>query len=438
MCAPLDCSWPTHYAGTGGSAPPASYGPSVKSIGADRRPPMVIPWITGILSLVSVVTYAIPASGFPMPLITGSGKVHMTDPLHIVGLGARSTPLVADVGEGWRLLTCHFVHTSWLHLLFNLAFLFAVGGALEQVTRRGDYAALILFTGTAASMSSLLGTPQVSAGASGLVFGTLGAAVTLGLRHHQRLGRRVRRYFGLWVLPFLLAVFGFGIGNPSVDQASHLGGLIAGLFGGMVLPLRTPWPVYTLSPARPYTLFGAGIVSATCLLSAPLIARGGHPPRRVALPSGTSVEVPGTWASRVDSLGELEFVTAGGMVVLSIDRMPRSTEYPTTWYEVRRLLPNVATMPFHTLEPETLTSLRLRGHDATRVRYQVQRDGTPMVRDVYFMRAKHGSAWTTVLSIETPLTWSGKYDGVRAEIVGSLRETGSENDDAAISMAALR
>ena len=380
--------------------------------------PRRFPWITAVLSGGATIAFALAASGAALPGVTGDGPVDLANALHVVGLGARSTPLVVDAGESWRLLTCHFVHTSWLHLAFNLVFLFSVGGALEQVMRRSDYAALLLIVGTGASLTSLVATPQVSAGASGLVFGTLGAAVSFGLRNHDVLAPRVRRYFGLWVLPFLVIIFAIGIGNPTIDQGSHLGGLLVGLvFGLWVPPEDREHGVGAPSPA----LAVATATAVIGLLGAPVVAGSGAA-RSVELDSGATVRVPTTWEPRYGPLGEVEFTTAGGMVVLTADRVPAQHEDTAAqWYERNRLETLAPAGRAEGLERVDEGTIRTPSASGRWVRYTLRRDNTRMVRDVHFLCDPAGRSATTVLALETPITWAEKYDETRLAIVGSMR-----------------
>jgi rhomboid protease GluP len=385
--------------------------------------PLRFPWLTAAICGGATIAFALAASGMPLPGVTGDGPVDLANALHVVGLGARSTPLVVDAGESWRLFTCHFVHTSTLHLLFNLVFLFSVGGALEQVCRRSDYAALLLLVAVGSSLASLATTPQVSAGASGLVFGTLGAAVSFGLRNHDVLAPAVRRYFGLWVLPFLLVIFGLGIGNPTIDQGSHLGGLLVGLGVGLWLPpdhpqarllaemRRGPSPALTLAAA----------VAMIGLVAAPLLAGSGTA-RAVELDSGASVRVPTRWQPRYGPLGEVEFTTAGGMVVLTADRVPAQHQAAAMqWYEQHRLEALAAGGRAQQLERVDEGAIRTPTASGHWVRYRLRRDNTAMVRDVHFLCDDAGGSATTVLALETPITWAPKYDETRLAIVGSIR-----------------
>jgi rhomboid protease GluP len=369
------------------------------------------PWLTFALCAVATAAYAWGS------WIETHPDAQLGGAMQVIALGGRSTPLVADAGESWRLLSCHFVHTSWMHLAFNLVFLFTVGGALEHAARRIDYAALLLFSAVASSLASLLGTPQVSAGSSGIVFGVLGAAVTFGLRYHDRLAPRVQRYFGVWVLPFLVILFAVGMRNPGVDHASHLGGLCAGLVGGMLLPIALP--DYPWLPRRrhwPVRLVAAGVFCIVSISVAPTLV-GSEQTRAVALDNGVVLQVPSRWRSRYGPLGEREFSTAGGMVVLTADPVPREhAENAKDWYERNRLQALVPGGRANDLREQSHS--HAAGVDA--VVYALERDGVEMARHVHFVRDGRGDS-VTVLAFETPAQWHDKYDETRRSVVGSMR-----------------
>jgi len=375
----------------------------------DRRG---FPWLTFALCFVATVAYV-----WAWWADSRAGTPGTSTAMHVIALGGRSTPLVADAGESWRLLSCHFVHTSVMHLVFNLVFLFTVGGALEHAARRTDYAALLLFSAVSSSLASLLGTPQVSAGSSGIVFGVLGAAVTFGLRYHDRLAPAVQRYFGVWVLPFLVILFAVGMRNPGVDHASHLGGLCAGLIGGMLLPIALP--DYPWLPRRrhwPLRLVGAGVFAIAGVAIAPTLV-GGDERRSVALDNGVVLQVPSRWRPRYGPLGEREFSTAGGMVVLTADPVPR--EHATRakdWYERNRLQALVPGGRANHLRQRSRSWVS--GVDS--VVYALERDGVEMARHVHFVR-DGGRNSITVLAFETPAQWHDKYDETRRAVVGSMR-----------------
>ncbi len=400
----------------------AATAPYSDGVGTPRAPfpgPVVpgsrrVPWVTLGLCVPSVVMLVLVQLGWVPPTLAPTPTLDLGDAVHVVELGARSTALVGDASERWRLLTSHFVHTSWTHLVFNLAFLFPAGGALEQVTRRVDYLHLVLVAMVGSAAASLVLTPQVSAGASGIVFGLLGAAVVLGLRHRGRLGPRVRHHFGLWVLPFLLVTLAVTVGNPTVDHASHLGGLVCGMAFAPFMRLRLPAHIERSSPANAI----AATLAIVMLAAAPALARGGAP-ARVELGSGWTADVPAQWNTRFGPLGELEWTTAGGMVVLTAGEAPSDRGPPVDWYREHRLDPlsavgrglDVRELPVR--QPLPLPP------GAIHARFAFRREQTPMIRDVVFLPGADHRLF--VLSLELPQPWADRYDETRTSLMGSLR-----------------
>lgn len=330
---------------------------------------------------------------------------------HIVALGGRSTPLVTDAGEVWRLLSCHFVHTSGLHLSFNLFVLFAVGGALEHACRRVDYGALLLWVAIVSSLASLVGTPQVSAGSSGIVFGVLAAAVTFGLRHHDRLGPTVRRYFGTWVLPFLVVLFVVGLRNPGIDHASHLGGLCAGLAAGLLLPINLPALVSEPAFGKKRISVRLTAVSVCVLLGllvGPRLVGAGRQQTVVVAP-GISASVPARWILRDGKQGAREFSTAGGMVSFAVAPVPsRYVANPRAWYERQRM--------------DTWVPTRRPAVDDAPLMYVHRNEGITMIRTVQFVHADEGEG-VLAFTFDTPAQWHHKYAETRAAVLGSMRRT---------------
>ena len=125
-------------------------------------------------------------------------------------------------GEWWRLLTAPFLHAGLWHLALNMFALWILGGLLEPLLGRWRFVTVYLVSALAGSVTSYaFSSPGViSVGASGAVFGLLGA-VLVALR---RLNRDVS---GVLVLLLINVVLGFVF--PGIDWRAHLGGLAAGL-----------------------------------------------------------------------------------------------------------------------------------------------------------------------------------------------------------------
>src|SRR2546423_14863976 len=132
--------------------------------------------------------------------------------------GAKATPLILDRGETWRLFAANLLHKDPLHLAFNAFALWNVGGALERAVRPADYLALLIFTALGTTLVSAIGADSISLGASGMAFGVLGASATFGWRRGVR--GSLRSYFGLRIVPWLLALFAAGLGSAG---GGHLG-----------------------------------------------------------------------------------------------------------------------------------------------------------------------------------------------------------------------
>jgi membrane associated rhomboid family serine protease len=136
-------------------------------------------------------------------------------------------PLVAD-GEWWRLFTAMFLHYGPLHLGLNMLALWWFGSAVETVLGRGRYLLLYIVSGLAGSAGALIANPNaLTVGASGAIFGILGAAFVLERQRTYVLGG------GAGALIVLNIIFSFTVSGISIG--GHLGGLAGGAIGTLAL-----------------------------------------------------------------------------------------------------------------------------------------------------------------------------------------------------------
>jgi len=134
--------------------------------------------------------------------------------------GALFGPAVAD-GEWWRLVTAAFLHAGPIHLLFNMLMLWWFGGPLEELLGRGRFLAVYGISILAGSAGALLVRPEdATVGASGAVFGILGAGLIL-----ERRGINV---FGGAALMVVLLNIALSFAIPNISIGGHLGGLAGG------------------------------------------------------------------------------------------------------------------------------------------------------------------------------------------------------------------
>lgn len=201
--------------------PPASTGHAI-------RLPLAKPVITQVLLGLLVVIFLVET--------VLSRSLNTTLPA-LVTLGAQVNSLVAD-GAIWRLLAAMFLHIGIMHLAFNGWALFSLGREVEMFYGPASFAVLYLLSGLTGNVAYyLFGTDTLSAGASGAVFGLVGAEVAFFLCNRAlfgKLGRqRLSNLAGLIAINLLIGFTVSGINN-----LAHLGGLVSGLLLGLGLAPR--------------------------------------------------------------------------------------------------------------------------------------------------------------------------------------------------------
>lgn len=139
--------------------------------------------------------------------------------------GALYAPSVRN-GEWYRLVTHLFLHGDIMHLGNNMLILFCLGNALEHYLGKFSYAGIYFFSGILAGLGSVVYNTDntVSVGASGAVFGVVGAMAWLVIRNKGRLPG----FTGPRMLIFVLMSVYAGFADQGVDNAAHIAGLIAG------------------------------------------------------------------------------------------------------------------------------------------------------------------------------------------------------------------
>jgi len=150
--------------------------------------------------------------------------------------GMRETASIFENGESWRLLTMGFLHTDPLHIAGNTIFLAFTAYNLERTIGRANLVVLYVGAVIAGSvLSSMLGPETPSLGASGGVYGLIAAMVTVAFARPKLLGPRMRVFFLLTSLPYMVLMFLTGLSSERVDNSAHFGGLVTGLVLGLVL-----------------------------------------------------------------------------------------------------------------------------------------------------------------------------------------------------------
>lgn len=158
------------------------------------------------------------------------------DPGFLLNHGAMYVPYVLEQGEYYRLVTCIFLHFGFDHLMSNMIMLAVVGWNLEFEIGRIKFLIIYFISGLGGNLVSAwwdIHTDYfaVSAGASGAVFGIIGALLYIAIRNHGQLGNVSGR--GLLFMAALSLYYGFTAGG--VDNAAHIGGLLMGFVLSVLL-----------------------------------------------------------------------------------------------------------------------------------------------------------------------------------------------------------
>lgn len=179
------------------------------------------PFFTYILMVINIIMFAL------LEFKGGSTNIDT-----LIKLGAKYNPAMME-GEWWRLISSMFLHIGFLHLAMNMLALYYLGTVVERIFGSKRFLVIYFMSGIAGSLTSFAFAMNVSAGASGAIFGLFGALLFFGTIHKkvffQTMGRNIITIVSINI------VLGFAV--PQIDMGAHLGGLIAGFIASAIVHL---------------------------------------------------------------------------------------------------------------------------------------------------------------------------------------------------------
>ena len=214
-----------------------------------------ISWVTWGVVTGTIIIWCVTAYQFA--LATGAHNAHdiiaavMNNAINIqdkdnnalssvlIAFGAKDNDLILQ-GQYWRFVTPIFLHANLLHVGLNMLNLAVLGVFLERLVGHMRFLLIYVITGIVSIIASFYFMPQeISVGASGAIFGLVGAYSVFVLMH-----RRAFRKGGipalLWLIIVIVGNLSIGFFVPNVDNYAHLGGLLSGcLLGWWFTPLYT-------------------------------------------------------------------------------------------------------------------------------------------------------------------------------------------------------
>lgn len=172
------------------------------------------PIVTYIIIAISIILFIL------MEISGGS-----TNSQTLLKYGANLDILVKN-GEYYRLFTCIFLHIGIMHLLCNMYSLYVIGREVESLYGKVKYIIIFILSGIFGSIMSIAFTHNtISAGASGAIFGLLGALLYFGINYRTYLGETVKRT----IIPIIAVNLIIGFFVDGIDLAAHIGGLVGGI-----------------------------------------------------------------------------------------------------------------------------------------------------------------------------------------------------------------
>lgn len=162
--------------------------------------------------------------------------------MYIFGNGSESTStlikfganydLLTKSGEYYRLFTCMFLHIGIWHLLCNMYSLYIIGKEIENLYGKSKYLVIYVLSGLCGSILSLAFSHNtISAGASGAIFGLLGALLYFGYYYRTYLGATIRSS----IIPVIILNLIIGLLTPGISNSAHIGGLVGGILVSMMV-----------------------------------------------------------------------------------------------------------------------------------------------------------------------------------------------------------
>jgi rhomboid protease GluP len=225
-----------------------------------------VPWVSLALLVANLGAFALT--------IAKGGDVMNPSPALMLELGGNFGPITLD-GEPWRLFTSMFLHYGLIHLAMNMFLgLYQFGQITERLYGHAGFAAAYVVAGLGGSLASAVRGQAISVGASGAVFGIIGAFLAYLILHRKRFDRAVlnKQFANLAFLIGLNVWLAFQV--PGIDQAAHIGGLVTGFVVGLALELGQREGANRLVRAALVGVLGTGaIIGASFALGERTAAR---------------------------------------------------------------------------------------------------------------------------------------------------------------------
>lgn len=197
-----------------------------------------IPWFTWIITIGTVAIWCFTA--YQVALASGAHSLHdilanvFADTQNadvLITYGAKYNEAII-AGQYWRFITPIFLHANILHVGLNMLNFFILGLFIERLFGHLRFLLIYLLTGVISIIASFYFAPQdVSIGASGAIFGLVGAYSIFILVHRRAFSRGGIPAIA-WIVVIVALNLGIGLVVPNIDNYAHVGGFLSGCVVG--------------------------------------------------------------------------------------------------------------------------------------------------------------------------------------------------------------
>jgi rhomboid protease GluP len=188
------------------------------------------PFITLGLIAINVILYIVTAY---LSYVYAKGSIFNSDTNVLILLGAKVNDLITQ-GQYFRLISAMFLHGGIVHLTVNMYSLYAIGPMVEKVYGKTKFTAIYFFAGICSSLLSYAYSPSISIGASGAIFGLLGAVLVFAIKSKGKTGSAFIRS----ILSVIIVNIFIGMTLPGIDNFGHIGGLMGGIIISFLISFK--------------------------------------------------------------------------------------------------------------------------------------------------------------------------------------------------------
>jgi len=146
----------------------------------------------------------------------------------LIYFGAKSNILI-NQGQVWRLLACAFLHSGLVHIACNMYSLYIIGPQIQQIYGVKNYLYIYIISCiTSSSLSYLMSPYSIAVGASGGIFGLMGALLAFAIVERHKINKK---YISSLMQIIIINLF-IGLSIKNIDNFGHIGGLVGGILVG--------------------------------------------------------------------------------------------------------------------------------------------------------------------------------------------------------------